>query len=151
MRTMPRSEHVGGFLPPWIASSRSHSVRWTFWFVDHLPPRSGARESNLHNKRVVVETDSFLRVRPEFASVLASDRASASEIGLAKVAGARQSGRTLAPLFDGSTPVEFGAAVNGFLDRCRHGTLRTELHGIPTTCSRFGVCLIPPIPLAGTP
>jgi phosphoserine phosphatase len=71
-----------------------------------------------------VETDPSLRERPEFAAVLAGDMASVGEIGLAKVAGA------LAALFDGDTPDEFGAAVNGFLSRYRHPTLRTGLDGI---------------------
>jgi hypothetical protein len=50
--------------------------------------------------------------------------AAVGEIGLAKVAGA------LAALFDGQTPDQFGAAVDGFLDRYRHPTMGTGLQGI---------------------
>ena len=62
--------------------------------------------------------------RPEFAAVLSGDMAAVGEIGLAKVAGA------LAALFDGQTPDEFGAAVDGFLDRFRHRTLGSPLKGV---------------------
>ncbi len=65
-----------------------------------------------------------LRDRPEFAAVLSGDMAAVGEIGLAKVAGA------LAELFDGQTPDEFAAAVDGFLDRYRHRTLGTGIEGV---------------------
>lgn len=71
-----------------------------------------------------VAEDPALRERPEFAAVLSGDMAAVGEIGLAKVAGA------LAALFDGQTPDEFGAAVDGFLDRFRHRTLDVGLDGV---------------------
>ena len=71
-----------------------------------------------------VADDPSLGDRPEFAAVLSGDMAAVGEIGLAKVAGA------LAALFDGQTPEEFGAAVDGFLDRYRHRTLGVGLDGV---------------------
>ena len=71
-----------------------------------------------------VRDEPTLGERPEFAAVLAGDMAAVGEIGLARVAGA------LTALFDGQTPDEFGAAVDGFLDRYRHPTLGTGLHGV---------------------
>lgn len=68
--------------------------------------------------------DPSLRDRPEFDAVLRGDMAAVGEIGLAKVAGA------LTALFDGQTPDEFGAAVDGFLDRYRHRTLGVPLGGV---------------------
>lgn len=68
--------------------------------------------------------DPSLRDRPEFAAVLSGDMAAVGEIGLAKVAGA------LTALFDGQTPDEFGAAVDGFLDRYRHPTFGVPLGGV---------------------
>ena len=71
-----------------------------------------------------VAEEPSLGERPEFAAVLRGDMAAVGEIGLAKVAGA------LAALFDGQTPDQFGAAVDGFLDRYRHPTMGTGLQGI---------------------
>jgi phosphoserine phosphatase len=71
-----------------------------------------------------VADDPALGERPEFAAVLSGDMAAVGEIGLAKVAGA------LAALFDGQTPEQFGAAVDGFLDRYRHRTLGVGLEGV---------------------
>jgi phosphoserine phosphatase len=68
--------------------------------------------------------DPSLRERPELAAVLSGDMAAIGELGLAKVAGA------LAALFDGQTPEEFAAAVDGFLDRYRHHTLGADLAGV---------------------
>jgi phosphoserine phosphatase len=71
-----------------------------------------------------VEDDPSLRERPEFAAILGGDMAAIGEIGLAKVAAA------LAALFDGQTPDEFGAAVDGFLEQYRHRTLGTPIDGV---------------------
>ncbi len=70
------------------------------------------------------EDDPSLADRPEFAAVLSGDMTAVGEIGLARVAGA------LAALFDDQTPEQFGAAVDDFLDRYRHRTLRVPVSGV---------------------
>ena len=65
-----------------------------------------------------------LAERPEFAAVLSGDMAAIGEIGLERVAGA------LTALFDGQTPDEFAAAVDGFLGRYRHRMLGVPLDGV---------------------
>lgn len=63
------------------------------------------------------EDDPSIAQRPEFDAVLRADPGAMGDIGLAKVAVA------LAGLFDGSTPAEFGAAVDAFFERYRHPAL----------------------------
>jgi hypothetical protein len=71
-----------------------------------------------------VAADPSLAERPEFAAILEGDLVRIGELGLARVASA------LAALFDGDTPLEFGAAVDDFIDRYRHRTLGAPIAGI---------------------
>jgi phosphoserine phosphatase len=68
----------------------------------------------VHALRRRVSADPSLAERPEFAAVLSDDAAAMGDIGLAKI------GVALTRLFDGRTPDEFAATVDGFVDRYRH-------------------------------
>jgi len=80
------------------------------FFVDELRRRSSG--------------DASLAARPEFDVVLRADPVAMGDIGLERVAAA------LAGLFDGLTPGEFAAAVDGFVERYRHPVLGAALGGI---------------------
>lgn len=88
---------------------RPHYIQLDF-FVDVLRHRAA--------------DDPALARRPEFDAVLRGDAAAMGEIGLATIAVA------LAGLFDGDSPVEFRAAVDGFLYRYRHPDLGVPVAGL---------------------
>jgi phosphoserine phosphatase len=80
------------------------------FFVDELRRRSSG--------------DASLADRPEFDAVLRADPVAMGDIGLERIAVA------LAGLFDGLTPGEFAAAVDGFVERYRHPVLGAPVGGI---------------------
>lgn len=68
--------------------------------------------------------DPSLARRPEFAAVLNNDMVAIGDIGLAKIAGA------LSALYDGSTPAQFAADVDEFIERYRHPSFGTPIDSV---------------------
>ena len=68
-----------------------------------------------------VATDPSLATRTEFAALLSGDRATVSDLGLARVAMA------LVELFDGQTPEAFAAEARDFVSRAHHAALDRPL------------------------